>query len=39
MRYAEVYFSLNKATDMAANDGLHPNDAGYQKMVNAIYRR
>ncbi len=35
VRYAEVYFSLNKATDLA--DGLHPNDNGYRKIANAFY--
>ncbi len=37
VRYAEVYQALNKATDLAAGDGLHPNDSGYLKIANAIY--
>lgn len=37
VRYAEVYQNLNKATDLAANDGLHPNDRGYLKISNSIY--
>lgn len=37
VRYAEVYQVLNKATDLAAGDGLHPNDSGYLKIANAIY--
>lgn len=37
VRYAEVYLALDKATDLAANDGLHPNDSGYTKIANAIW--
>ncbi len=34
VRYAEVYYALNKATDLA--DGLHPNDSGYRKIATAF---
>lgn len=37
VRFAEVYFNLDPATDLAAGDGLHPNDLGYTKIANAVY--
>lgn len=37
VRYAEVYWKLNKYTDLAEHDGLHPNDLGYRKIRDSIY--
>ena len=34
VRYAEVYYNLNTATDLF--DGLHPNESGYRKIASAF---
>ncbi len=37
VRFVEIYPLLDKSTDLAAGDGLHPDDSGYLKIANAIY--
>lgn len=37
VRFVEIYPLFDKAADLAAGDGLHPDDSGYLKIANAMY--